>query len=176
MTYSLPPLTLVFGGASSGKSAFAEELVIGTKLKRAYVATAQAYDAEMESKIAKHKLDRGGDWATHEAPTNAPEVLRGVPSDQAILLDCMTMWLSNVMLNNEDTSDLVARMSEAIEGRQGPVVCVSNETGMGVVPDSELGRTFRDQQGRLNQQLAKQADLVVFVIAGLPLVLKGSLP
>jgi adenosylcobinamide kinase/adenosylcobinamide-phosphate guanylyltransferase len=173
---SLPPLTLVFGGAASGKSAFAEGLVVDTGLPRSYVATAQAFDGEMAAKIAQHQVDRGSNWTTHEAPTNAPEVLSQISTDRVILLDCMTMWLSNVMLQDGDTSVIVPTMLDAISGRDGPVVAVSNETGMGVVPDTALGRAFRDQQGRLNQQLAARADLVVFVAAGLPLVLKGQLP
>lgn len=176
MSNSLPRLTLIFGGASSGKSRFAEGLITASGRTQSYIATAQAYDAEMVAKIEKHRQDRGENWETHDAPLTAPDVLSKIQSENAVLIDCMTMWLSNVMLNDWDTSDLVEQMDNAIGDRSGPVVCVSNEVGMGIVPNTSLGRAFRDAQGQLNQQLAAKADLVVFVIAGLPVVIKGTLP
>lgn len=171
-----PDLTLILGGARSGKSAFAERLVVATGKPRTYVATAQAFDVEMEAKIAQHQTDRGQGWNTIEAPLDVVAALAEVPAGGIILIDCLTLWLSNQMLAEADIDAEITRLLTALTMAQNPIVCVSNEVGMGLVPENALGRRFRDAQGALNRQLAECADLAVFVVAGLPLTLKGQLP
>ncbi len=165
MTGSLPPLTLVIGGARSGKSSFAERLITATSRPRRYIATAEAWDDEMRERIAQHRQDRGAAWTTVEAPLDLPAALAEARPDEAVLVDCATLWLTNHLLADHDLA------TEA-----DPVVVVTNETGWGIVPENALARRFRDEQGRLNRRVATAADLVVTVIAGLPLVLKGTLP
>ena len=171
---SLPGLTLVIGGASSGKSSYAESLVIETGKPRIYIATAQAYDAEMTAKIEAHKTTRGPDWTTIEAPIDVAATLSNVPEKNVVLIDCLTLWLSNLLLSEVDLAAASATLRSAIARCPAPVVAVSNETGMGIVPESALGRKFRAAQGLLNQQMAADADRVAYVVAGLPMWLKGS--
>lgn len=165
---------LVLGGARSGKSALAERLVRETGLPRTYVATAQAFDAEMVARIARHRLDRsGGGWETIEAPLDPGAVLsRANRADGVVLVDCLTLWLSNVMLSGGDVDAKTAELCDQVSTASGPLALVSNEVGMGLVPETPLGRAFRDAQGRLNQRMASVCDLVVFCAAGLPLWLK----
>ncbi len=172
----LQKLTVVLGGAASGKSAYAEGLVTGSGRPRAYIATAEAWDPEMEGKIARHRKARGPGWRTLEAPREVAGTLGGISPKEAVLLDCATLWLTNLMLADADLAACEAELFEALDACPAPVVVVSNEIGLGVVPDTPLGRRFREAQGGLNQRLAAKADLVVFVAAGLPLVLKGTLP
>jgi adenosylcobinamide kinase/adenosylcobinamide-phosphate guanylyltransferase len=176
LTGSLSPLTLVVGGARSGKSAFAEALVTASGRPRRYVATAEAWDDEMRQRIAQHQRDRGGDWVTVEAPLDLTAALAGARADEAVLVDCATLWLTNHLLADHDIAVETERLLRALEACPAPVLVVSNETGWGIVPENALARRFRDEQGRLNQRLAQRASLVVTVIAGLPMVLKGSLP
>ncbi|MEL7012214.1 MAG: bifunctional adenosylcobinamide kinase/adenosylcobinamide-phosphate guanylyltransferase [Pseudomonadota bacterium] len=177
----LPPLTLVLGGAASGKSAFAETLVMRSGRPRVYVATAQAFDTEMEEKIARHQELRGQGWRTIEEPLEIGRTLAGISGDNAVLIDCATMWLSNHLLAEPDLTKI--DLSEAEAGLMAgfalcaaPILIVSNEVGHSVVPENALARRFQIEQGNLNQKLAAKADLVINVIAGLPQVLKGSLP
>lgn len=172
----LMPLSLVLGGASSGKTAWAERLVLQSGRDPVYLATAQAWDEEMRAKIARHQGLRGTGWTTLEAPMDLAPVLRQAHAEQAVLLDCATLWLSNHLLAGSDLAAAEADLLAAIADCAAPVVVVSNEVGAGIVPETALGRQFRDAQGRLNQRLAAQAGLVVAVMAGLPLVLKGELP
>ena len=172
----LQKLTLVLGGAASGKSAFAEKLVSASGLARAYIATAEAWDPEMQRKIARHQEARGPGWRTLEAPREVARTLGGISPGEAVLLDCATLWLTNLMLEDADLAAREAELFEALDACPAPVVVVSNEIGLGVVPDTPLGRRFREAQGGLNQRLAAKADLVVLVAAGLPLALKGALP
>lgn len=173
---TLPKLTIILGGARSGKSRFAETLVTRTGLPKTCVATAEALDGEMAARIAQHRNDRGDTWATIEAPLELSAALRGIAPGRAVLVDCLTLWLSNQMLAGRNLEYEYSELVSALRACPGPVVCVSNEIGMGLVPETALGRDFRDAQGRLNQSMAAQADLAVFVAAGLPLVLKGQLP
>ena len=166
--------TLVLGGARSGKSAFAETLAREAS-DRVYLATATADDDEMRERIAHHRARRGADWRTIEEPLALVAALaREAQSGRAVLVDCLTLWLSNLMHAERHveaaTQELVACLREA----RGAVVLVSNEVGLGLVPDTLLGRRFRDAQGRLNQAVAGVADDVVFIAAGLPLWLKRS--
>ena len=172
----MPQLTLVLGGASSGKSAFAEGLVSAAGDERIYIATAQAFDTEMEAKIAAHRQMRGPEWETIEAPQTLPEVIAKLPGQRRVLVDCATMWLSNRLLAEADMDSEFSCLLQALHGCASPIVIVSNEIGQGIVPENFLGRRFRDLQGRLNRQLAERAELVVAVMAGLPLTLKGALP
>ncbi|MBZ8118228.1 bifunctional adenosylcobinamide kinase/adenosylcobinamide-phosphate guanylyltransferase [Roseovarius sp. LXJ103] len=172
----LPRLSLVLGGAASGKSAFAEALVMRTARPRHYIATAQAFDDEMRAKIAAHLVQRGDGWRTHEAPLDlAPALSAAAPGD-VVLLDCATLWLSNHILAEHDLAQAEGALMAALGACAAPVVVVSNEVGLSVVPDNKLARRFQNAQGALNQRLAAEAALVVQVIAGLPQVLKGTLP
>lgn len=172
---SLPPLSLVLGGARSGKSRLAERLVTATGRTRWYLATAEAWDEEMSRRIAQHRTDRGADWVTVEAPRDLSPVLASVPEGAVVLLDCATLWLTNVILAEAEVETETDRLLAALRGCAAPVVVVSNEVGWGIVPENALARRFRDEQGRLNQRLAAAAGLVVGVMAGLPMVLKGHL-
>jgi adenosylcobinamide kinase/adenosylcobinamide-phosphate guanylyltransferase len=176
VTGSLAPLTLVIGGARSGKSAYAEGLITATTRPRRYIATAEAWDDEMRARIAQHQRDRGGDWTTVEAPLDLTPALAAASAGDCVLVDCATLWLTNHLLADHDLDAQTEALLAALATCAAPVVIVSNETGWGIVPDNALARRFRDAQGRLNQRLAAEAGLVVTVIAGLPLVLKGQLP
>ncbi|UZD90116.1 bifunctional adenosylcobinamide kinase/adenosylcobinamide-phosphate guanylyltransferase [Cognatishimia activa] len=171
----LPKLSFVLGGAASGKSAFAEGLVVQTGAPKVYVATAEIYDDEMRAKVDAHLEMRGETWRTIEAPQDLTPALESVRSDEVVLLDCATMWLSNQVMAESDLVEETDRLLAAINNCAGRVVVVSNEVGMGIVPDNALARRFRDKQGKLNQRIAAEADLAVFVIAGLPTFLKGQL-
>lgn len=173
---NLPPLTLVIGGARSGKSAYAERLLFATARPRRYIATAEAWDNEMRARIAQHQQDRGAEWTTIEAPRDLPAALASARRDEAVLIDCATLWLTNHLLADHDLPAETEGLVTALHACAAPVVIVTNETGWGIVPDNALARRFRDAQGRLNQRLAAEASLVVTVIAGLPLALKGTAP
>lgn len=168
-------VTFVFGGAASGKSEFAEDLVINAGKPKVYLATSQVFDHEMQTKVDIHKSRRNSGWTTVEEPLALAPALANLPPDAICLLDCATMWLSNHLLNNSDLRTEQDRLVDAIANCPADLVIVSNEVGMGIVPDNTLSRQFREAQGRLNIALAKAADTVVFVAAGLPLVMKGSL-
>ncbi len=167
-------ISFVVGGAASGKSAFAERLTRSTGKPKTYIATLQPFDDEMRAKAQRHQSDRGDDWTTIEAPIDVGTVLRNASADQVILLDCVTLWLTNILLAERDISAEVATLLDDINAAPCDIIIVSNEVGMGIVPENALSRQFRNEQGRLNQRLAGHADTVVSVIAGLPLVLKGS--
>ena len=173
MTASQETVAFVIGGARSGKSRHAEALLATHPPPWLYVATAEALDGEMAERIATHRARRDRRWETLAVPRALAETLARVEPGRPVLVDCLTLWLSNAMLAGADvaaeTEVLVARLAAA----RGPWVVVANEVGMGLVPDTELGRSFRDAQGRLNQAVAQVAASVTFVAAGLPLRLKG---
>lgn len=175
MTLStIPPLTLVLGGARSGKSRYAESLIAALPPPWIYVATAEAGDAEMAERIAMHRTRRAKDWRTIEAPHDLAGALASLESDAPIIVDCITLWLSNRMLAGTDVEAETARLETALAGRRALTVLVSNEVGFGVVPDNELARRFRDLQGRLNQRMAASAGRVILMVAGLPLMVKDA--
>jgi adenosylcobinamide kinase/adenosylcobinamide-phosphate guanylyltransferase len=174
--FLLPRFTFVIGGARSGKSALAERLATGSTRPRRYIATAEAWDDEMRDRIARHRADRGAGWETVEAPLDLCAALAGAGQGEVVLVDCATLWLTNHLLADHDLEAETASLLVALAGCPAPVIMVSNEVGWGIVPDNALARTFRDAQGRLNQRMAAQADLVVGVMAGLPLLLKGRMP
>jgi adenosylcobinamide kinase/adenosylcobinamide-phosphate guanylyltransferase len=163
----------VLGGARSGKSRYAESLVTALPPPWLYVATAEAGDSEMVARVAAHQARRGPRWTTIETPRNVAETL-GTHAATPTLVDCLTLWLSNVMLADADVDAEIEQLDEALARAAAPIVLVANEVGFGIVPDSALGRRFRDLQGLLNQRIAARADRVVLVVAGLPLTLKGS--
>ena len=163
-------LVFVLGGTRSGKSRHAEARFDGLAAMT-YIATARAFDDEMRERIAEHRARRDARWTTRDAPLDLAGALRAV--DGPVLVDCLTLWLSNTMLDERDVPAAEAALADALAARPGFTVCVSNEVGLGIVPETPLGRRFRDAQGRLNQRIAAIADEVVFVAAGLPLVLKG---
>lgn len=168
-----PRLSLVLGGARSGKSQYAETLVSSLPPPWIYVATAEALDHEMRDRIEHHRSRRGERWRTVDAPRNLPETIeRLADAHQPMLIDCLTLWLSNCLLADHDLQEASDQLVATLEKASGPVVLVSNEVGWGVVPDTPLGRRFRDEQGRLNQRVASIADRVVMMVAGLPLTVK----
>jgi len=170
----LEGVTLVLGGARSGKSRYAESLLARLPGPRTYLATGYAGDAEMAERIRRHRAERGAGWATLETPIAIAEAIRGEPGP--ILVDCLTLWVSNLMSAEENPDEAVERLATAARRPGGPVIFVSNEVGLGIVPDNTLARAFRDHAGRVNQRIAAVADRVLFIAAGLPLSLKGNLP
>jgi adenosylcobinamide kinase/adenosylcobinamide-phosphate guanylyltransferase len=171
-------LVLVLGGARSGKSSFALNLAGKLFRKPVYLATAQAIDAEMTERIRLHRSARSQKWNCVEEPLDAAKVILHPPECDGILMDCVTVWLSNVVVR-EGEKAFAGRRQEivsALKKRKRSIIVVSNEVGMGIVPNTELGRKFRDLAGWLNQDLAAIADAVVLVTAGLPMVLKGKIP
>lgn len=168
-------LTLVLGGARSGKSRFAEALVEASGREAVYLATGRAFDAEMTARIAEHRDRRGAGWSTVEAPLELGRAIgREARPGAAILVDCLTLWITNLMLEARDVARECDRLTDALRGGLAcPVVLVSSEVGLGIVPDNAMARAFRDHAGRLHQSVAALAQRVVFVAAGLPLVLKG---
>ena len=172
---ALPSITLVLGGARSGKSRYAEQLVEAGAAVGTYCATAEPGDGEMAARIAAHRARRGRFWTTIEVPLALPEAIAEHADPlRPLLVDCLTLWLSNLFGAGHDIEAMTGALAAALRAADGPVVLVANEVGLGLVPETPLGRRFRDAAGRLNQEIASLADRVVFVAAGLPLVLKGS--
>lgn len=177
-TFSLPPVSLVLGGARSGKSTHAEKLVSGTLFgatpqPAVYVATAEAGDVEMATRIMAHRARRGGSWTTIEEPLKLAGALEAAAAHgQPVLVDCLTLWLSNLMHAGEDVDEATDEVLRSLNDHRMPVVFVSNELGLGLVPETPLGRSFRDAMGRMNMRVAEHADRVIFMVAGLPLVMK----
>lgn len=180
---------LITGGARSGKSTYAESLakrLCPEESRRCYIATAQAIDSEMQSRIQKHKQRRGNDFYTVEAPIQLGSAIKQqLGRCDVILVDCLTIWTSNLLYYNKisEKDDLLATLHclhnpSTIDGA-GPsspdIVLVTNETGMGIVPDNKLSRDFRDLAGFINQDVAKIADTVVLMVCGLPMFVKGSI-
>ena len=165
-------LTLVIGGARSGKSRHAETLVGQCAVPHAYIATAQAFDDEMRARIDEHRARRSADWQTIDAPFELVSALNDVPDGRPVLVDCLTLWLTNVMLAERDVDQESRQLADVLAKPRGPWFVVSNEVGLGIVPDNPLGRRFRDAAGRLNQMVAERASSVIFMVAGLPMKVK----
>ena len=172
----LSSLTLVLGGAASGKSAIAENIILNSGLRPVYLATSRVLDEEMEVKIKVHKARRDARWMNIDAAQDTVEPLNSRAQGQAVLLDCATMWLTNALLDGDDLADAQSNLLNALSDCAAPVVVVSNEVGQGIVPDNALARQFREAQGRLNIALAARADCVIHVVAGLSQTLKGVHP
>lgn len=163
---------LVTGGARSGKSRRAEVRARSFPGQPVYIATAEALDAEMDERIAKHRARRGSEWIEREVPLDLVEALAETDGGGARLVDCLTLWLSNLLHAERDWSQEIMRLANVLPRQQSPVIMVTNEVGLGIVPDNALARTFRDAAGLMNQTIAEVADEVEFVVAGLPMKLK----
>ena len=166
------PSTLVLGGARSGKTRFALAQAERTRAALVMIATAQPLDGEMAERIARHRGERGDRWRTVEAPLDLPGAVRTLHAGECAVVDCLTLWVSNLMHAGRDVERAGADLADAVAG-PAEVILVSNEVGWGIVPDNALARRFRDEAGRLHQSLAARADRVILVVAGLPLPLKA---
>jgi adenosylcobinamide kinase / adenosylcobinamide-phosphate guanylyltransferase len=167
-------ITLILGGARSGKSRYAEKLIEARSPPWIYLATAEARDGEMERRIAEHRARRDRRWQTIEAPHDLAGALGALPSRSAVLVDCLTLWLSNRLLADADIDREIAGLERALASHDGAVAVVSNDVGSGIVPDNAPARRFRDLQGMLNQRIAAKASRVVLMVAGLPLAVKET--
>ena len=166
------PVVLITGGARSGKSRHAEARARAFPGRPIYIATAEARDEEMAERIAKHRARRGSEWIEREVPLELSQALIETGGDGARLVDCLTLWLSNLLHAERDWSQAIAELAEILKRQQSPVVLVTNEVGLGIVPDNALARAYRDAAGHMNQMIAGVADEVEFIVAGLPLKLK----
>lgn len=170
-----PRTTLVIGGARSGKSCHAQALAQAMAPRRIFIATAQPFDDEMRDRIARHQADRDASWTTVDAPTTLPAAIRAhATGNDVVLVDCLTLWLSNLLLADADLDAAGDDLIAATFAASAPIVFVSNEVGYGIVPDNALARHFRDAAGRLNQRLAATCDATDLVVAGIPLRLRGA--
>ena len=166
-------IQFVLGGARSGKSAHAEGLAEAASDRPVYIATAEIFDSEMQSRIALHQERRGPHWQLVEAPIDLPKAIGAADSaDSVILIDCLSVWITNILVHEMDTDDAGDRLVAALSSCKGTVILVASETGLGIVPENRLSRRFRDANGRLNQAVAALADEVFFVAAGIALRLK----
>ena len=166
------PVILITGGARSGKSRHAETRAHAFAGRPIYIATAEALDGEMAERIASHRARRGSEWIEREEPLELAQALIETDSGGARLVDCLTLWLSNLLHAGRDWQQAVAELTEALKRQQSPVVLVTNEVGLGIVPDNALARAYRDAAGIMNQTIAGVADEVEFIVAGLPMKLK----
>lgn len=169
---------LVLGGARSGKTAFAEQLAIRSGTRPAYLATAEALDAEMRDRVASHQASRAAQFSTIEEPLALSDALiAAAEKHDVILVDCLTLWITNLLVANEDVALAVSELGATlVQLKTAKVILVSNEVGLGIVPDNAMARTFRDLTGAAHQRLAEICDDVYFVAAGLPMTLKGDVP
>ena len=167
-----PHLSLVLGGARSGKSAYAEKLIEAHPSPWIYIATAEAFDDEMRDRIALHQSRRDDGWRTLEAPQALVGAIRAAPGDAPLLIDCLGVWLSNRLLNDADLVDDRRRLASALLERQAPTVVVSPEVGLSIVPENALARSFRDAAGLLHQDVARIARRVDLIVAGYPVKVK----
>lgn len=170
---------LVLGGARSGKSRFAMDVCNALDRKRIFLATAQALDQEMEERILRHRAERGPGWRTVEEPIELSSTIHKMDEqDTVMLIDCLTLWLNNLLMKYGGDGEEIDRHIDDLVGQlsriHGAVVVVSNEVGMGIVPENPLARRYRDFAGLLNQRVAGVADQVVVILAGQPLVVKGA--
>ncbi|MQB42735.1 bifunctional adenosylcobinamide kinase/adenosylcobinamide-phosphate guanylyltransferase [Rhizobium sp. ICMP 5592] len=174
MTSSPSGAAFVLGGARSGKSRFAEKLITDIGLDRHYVATGQAWDEEMRDRIAQHRNDRGDLWTTHEEPLDLTARLAAIDGDdRAVLVDCLTLWVTNLMMAERNIAAEFSALTEFLPKARSRLVLVSNEVGLGIVPENRMAREFRDHAGRLHQMIAAASAEVYFIAAGLPLKMKG---
>lgn len=164
----------ISGGARSGKSSFAQKLAEQLSPHPIYLATAQAFDDEMKDRIKHHQSDRDGRWRTHEEPIDLCQALSGYGDGDVVLIDCLTLWLSNILLAEKHVETEIEKLVSHLKVQQATLIFVSNEVGMGIVPDNGLARMFRDAAGRLNQAVAAESESAYLLVSGLPLRLKGS--
>ncbi|MBP1846747.1 adenosylcobinamide kinase/adenosylcobinamide-phosphate guanylyltransferase [Rhizobium petrolearium] len=167
-------VTFVLGGARSGKSSFSEKLARETGFECHYIATGRAYDDEMRQRIARHRADRGEGWVTHEVPVDLMSCLEAINAPGRVaLVDCLTLWITNLMMEDRDIDAAGETLVRSFAPLTGRLILVSNEVGLGIVPENRMAREFRDHAGRLHQKIAAAADEVFFIAAGLPLKMKG---
>lgn len=167
-------LTFILGGARSGKSAYAlDQAMAGPAQRRVMIATAQALDEEMAARIARHREERGAEWVTIEEPLDLAKAVRDLHAGDVAVVDCLTLWLSNLMLGDLEIGPATQDLCAALQASPADVFVISNEVGQGIVPDNPLARRFRDEAGWMHQAVAAAADRAVLVVAALPLVLKG---
>jgi adenosylcobinamide kinase/adenosylcobinamide-phosphate guanylyltransferase len=171
-------IIFVTGGARSGKSDFVQELAEKLEGKRLFIATAEALDDEMKERIRKHQEKRGDRWNTIEEPLDLGNAIRSVSNSyRTILVDCLTVWLSNLLMEYKDEDEIISEMMDdfftSMDDFEETIIVVSNEVGLGIVPDNELARIYRDKLGFLNQRMAKRADHVYVLISGIPVKIKG---
>lgn len=172
---NISKIVFVTGGARSGKSAFALKEASMLPGKKAYIATAEALDEEMQLRIENHKRQRGDDWITYEEPIKIADVIKNIEDRYSVIvIDCLTLWLSNLFLSNKNIEKEIESFYCSLSIVRCPLFIVSNEVGMGIVPDNELARQFRDMAGFLNQQVAEIADEVYMVVAGIPVKIKDK--
>lgn len=164
-------IELVLGGARSGKSRHAESVIRSCPRPWTYIATGRAWDEEMAERIALHRADRGDGWVTVEEPVDLPGALEKAEG-QPVLVDCLTLWLTNLLLENHDIATATDALMQIMERRMAPLVLVGNEVGLGIVPENALARRFRDEAGRLHQRVAAKADRVVLCVAGIPMTIR----
>jgi len=169
-------IIFITGGARSGKSAFALEKASEISGKKAYIATAEALDKEMKERIERHKKDRGNNWDTYEEPVKIAEVVNEIKNNySAVIIDCLTLWLSNLIhMERKVNKEIESFISSLVTHHSSLIFIVSNEVGMGIVPDNKMAREFRDWAGFLNQKIAETADEVYLVTAGIPIKIKGA--
>jgi len=174
-------VTFIIGGARSGKSSFALQKASGIKGRKAFIATAEAFDDEMKARIESHRAERGGEWDTYEETIKVPRIVNEVKNGYSVaVLDCLTIWLSNLLVKTEAEDQKHQTIKETLRSFTGSIkdlgdlrlFIVSNEVGMGIVPENRLARQFRDLAGRLNQDMAQLADEVYMVTAGIPIKIK----
>lgn len=177
MPGKFPRIMLITGGARAGKSRFAERLMKSRPARHAVVATGTAGDDEMAERIARHKAERDPTWEVIEQPISVRAAIRNAARpERIVLVDCLTLWISNLMAERREIEHEVQGLIGTLQNAAGPVIIVSNEVGLGIVPDNALARAFRDNLGRANQAVAAAADCAVFMAAGIPILLKGTLP
>lgn len=166
---------LTLGGARSGKSRYALKLAEAAAPMRVFLATGSASDEEMSKRIEHHRLERGADWTTVEAPIELVDALaREAQETKALVVDCLTLWLANLAFAGRNVAAETSRLCDQVARLRGPAIFVSNEVGLGIVPDTPLGRDFRDWHGRINQEMAVACQAVVFIVAGIPRLLKPA--
>ena len=165
---------LVTGGARSGKSSFAEKRTKQLGSSLIYIATSEIIDSEMENRVAEHQARRGSEWQTLHAPLKLTEALSEIDGKGPCLVDCLTIWLNNLIFHNEDTIVATKELIKVLEQRSDPVVLVTNEVGSGIVPENALARRFRDEAGRMNQIISEVADEVYLSVSGIPLQIKPN--
>ncbi|WP_425071752.1 bifunctional adenosylcobinamide kinase/adenosylcobinamide-phosphate guanylyltransferase [Sagittula sp. S175] len=172
MEKSFPRTTLVTGGARSGKSELAERLALRPTGHAVYIATAEAWDDEMRDRIAQHQARRGAQWSDHPAPLDLVQALDATDGDSPRLVDCLTLWLTNLMLGGHDWRAAAETLADALPRQTAPVILVTNEVGAGIVPENKLAREFRDAAGWLNRRVAEVSDTVYLTVAGCPIKVK----
>lgn len=169
-------ISLILGGARSGKSLYAENLAGKAGKKKIYLATAAIYDDEMQERIDKHRARRDGSWQTIEEPIEIAKIINPPTTNNqqptVILVDCLTLWLSNLLHLKMDVTQQIELLTKALKTTKSEVILVSSEVGMGIVPENQLARQFRDHAGIMNQHIAEEADKVVLIVAGIPMIIK----